>query len=179
MRLSRAACLLALFLSALPAAAQWRDWDADYDEEKKPWLEMQAQIPAYPNPENLVRVQTGSASPHQFFVDTQSISLSEDGVVRYTVVVKAAGGATNVTFEGMRCETREQKLYAIAHRDKSWVRARDPKWQRIVLKDLTPHHHTLYHDYFCPSPARPTPPARAVDALKRGYGIGGRPNTGG
>ena len=29
-----------------------------------------------------------------------------DGVVRYTLVTRTAGGATNVTYEGIRCEGR-------------------------------------------------------------------------
>ena len=91
--------------------------------------------------------------------------------MRYTTVIKTAGGATNVTFEGMRCETREGKLYALGRGDGSWVRARDPKWQRILLRDLTPHRYVLYREYFCPSPAMPTAPKIAIDALRRGVGL--------
>jgi hypothetical protein len=171
MRLSVAVCLLAFAAWALPSAAQWREWDTDFDEDKKSWKEIEAQIPAYPRPENLVRVQTGAATSHEFYVDANSVSVGEDGVVRYTVVVKTGGGATNVTFEGMRCRTRERKLYAIGHADHTWVRAREPQWQRFTLRDLTPHHHTLYHDYFCSAPTRPTPPRRAIDALKRGTSL--------
>ena len=175
MRVSVAVGLVVFAAWSLSASAQWRDWDAEFDEEKKTWKEIQTRIPSYPKPENLLRVQTGAATSHQFYVDASSISLGEDGVVRYTVVVRAAGGATNVTFEGMRCETREQKLYALGRNDSIWVRAREPKWQRVVLRDLTPHHHTLYYEYFCPAPTQPTPPARAVDALKRGVGLGRAP----
>jgi hypothetical protein len=146
-------------------------FEAEFDDDTKSWKEIQAQLPPPPKPENLARVRTGSATSHQFFVDTASISVGADGVTRFTVVVKTTGGATNVTFEGMRCETREQKLYAIGHSDKTWVRARDTKWQRVVLKDLTPHHYTLYHDFFCPSGTRPTPVRQAVNALRRGYGF--------
>ena len=71
----------------------------------------------------------------------------------------------------MRCDTREQKLYALGRSDGSWVRARDPKWERIVLRDLKPHHYVLYRDFFCPSPARATPPKQALNALKRGVGL--------
>src|ERR1700687_1379635 len=171
MRGSIVLCLLAFATWALPAGAQWREWDADFDEDKKSWKEIEARIPPYPKPENLVRIQTGAATPHQFLIDANSVSLGEDGVMRYTVVVKTAGGATNVTFEGMRCETRQQKLYAVGHSDNTWVRARDPKWQRVVLRDLTPHHHTLYYDYFCPERTHATPPKQAIEALKRGTGF--------
>ena len=165
------AALIAAVLFAPATHAQWREWDKDFDEETKGWKEIQAQIPVYPKGEALVRVPTGTATSHHFFVDPRSISLGEDGVMRYTVVSKAAGGALNVTFEGMRCETRERKLYAVGRSDGSWVRARDTQWHRVVLRDLTPHHHTLYHQFFCNERTRPTAPRIAIDALRRGQGL--------
>ena len=170
MRLKAWAAIAALAVVS-HAHAQWRGWDADFDEETKSWKEIQAQIPPYPKPQNLILLEAGSATSHKFYVDAASVSVGEDGVVRYTTVIKAAGGATNVAFEGMRCETREGKLYAIGHADGTWVRARNPKWQRILLRDLKPHHYVLYREYFCPSPAVPTPPRLAIEALRRGVGL--------
>lgn len=164
--------LAALGLAHAAGAAPWAStWEADFDEDTKSWKEIQAQIPAYPKEQNLVRVEAGSETSHRFYVDAASVSVGEDGVVRYTTVVKTSGGATNVSFEGMRCETREQKLYALGHADGTWVRARDPKWQRILLRDLKPHHYMLYREYFCPSPARPTSPRQAIEAMRRGVGL--------
>jgi hypothetical protein len=175
MEAKRAAVLWVLATIVSTASAQWREWDTEFDDGKKTWKEIQAQIPAYPKAENLARVPTGSATSHQFFIDTASVSIGEDGVARYTVVVKTSGGATNVMFEGIRCETREQKLYAIGHSDGVWARARDTSWRRVVLRDLTPHHHTLYYDYFCAFGYYPVPLHQVVDALKRGYGLKARP----
>ena len=150
MRASRSAILAILVIAFVSACSQpkGRQW-ADLEEDEKPWKELKAQAPAYPRPENLVRLNTGTATSHAFFVDTSSITLGEDGVVRYVVLARTAGGATNVSFEGMRCETRERKLYAVGRSDQTWAEARDTKWERVVLRDLTPHHHTLYYDYFC------------------------------
>ena len=152
--------------------AQWREWDAEYDEEKKSWQEIQAQIPPYPKPENLVQLKAGNVTSHRFYIDASSLSVGEDGVTRYTAVVKTTGGATNIAFEGMRCETRERKVYALGHNDGTWARARYSKWQRIELRELTPYYYVLYREYFCPSRARPTNPKRAVEALKWGVGLG-------
>ena len=166
------ALALLLPLGAYAAmATTWSGWEYDYDEERRSWKEIQAQIPPYPKTQNLVLLEAGSETAHRFYIDTASISLGEDGVYRYTTVVKTAGGATNVMFEGMRCETREGKLYALGHSDGTWGRARNPKWQRIVLRDLTPYKYVLYREFFCPSPATPTPPKLAIDALRRGVGL--------
>jgi hypothetical protein len=97
-----------------------------------------------------------------------SISRGEDGVMRYTAVIKAAGGASNVTFEGMRCETREHKVYALGRSDGTWVRARDPKWSRVVYRENTPHQSMLFRDYFCFSRYDLPPVKDVVRALKRG-----------
>jgi len=164
--------LCACVASSAAVAAQWGVWKNDCDEDKKAWKEIEAQIPPYPQPKNLVLLEAGSATSHKFYVDTASLSVGEDGVVRYTSVVKTEGGATNVSFEGMRCSTREQKLYALGRGDGSWVRARDPKWNRILMRDRTPHHWVLYREFFCPRPAAPTPPKAAIDALRNGVGLG-------
>jgi hypothetical protein len=171
MQVDRVVCMIVFAAISLSVRAQWREWDAEFDEEKKSWQEIQAQIPPYPKEENLVRVDAGRATSHQFYVDASSVTLGEDGVMRYTVVVRAGGGATNVSFEGMRCETREQKLYALGRADKTWVRARDPQWHRIELRELTPHRYVLYREYFCAERTRPTAPKRALEALRRGVGV--------
>lgn len=110
---------------------------------------MEARIPAYPRAGDLVPFEAGAVSPHRFYLDARSLAVGEDGVVRYTLVVKTAGGATNVTFEGIRCEVRQLKIYAVGHPNGSWARARNPQWRRIDLQDANHHHHALYAEYLC------------------------------
>lgn len=157
------ACLL-----PLTAAGQWRVFESIFDDEKKAWTEIEAKLPPYPQAQNLLPFDAHDASAHKFFVDAPSISIGEDGVVRYTLVIRAAGGAANVSFEGIRCETREQKYYAIGHANGAWSKARDPKWRRIESRDINRHHGILYVDFFC-SGKFPVKSAQAViNALKYG-----------
>ncbi len=150
MGISRKA-VFALLAGALStsAAAQWSGWDYTFDREIKPWQELQLQLPPYPGPETLIAFDAGAATAHRFFVDEKSISLGEDGVVRYTLVIKTSGGATNVMFEGIRCETREKKTYALGHSDGTWARARNPDWRFIERRAYDRHYNTLYDDIFC------------------------------
>jgi hypothetical protein len=136
-------------LTALPAMAQWKDWDYDLDQEKKPWAEMQARLPAYPKPENLLTLDLGSNTANRYFVDAASVSVGDDEVVRYTLVVKAGGGATNVSFEGIRCKTKEFRIYAFGHANNQWSRARNPGWREIQAREINGYHFALRHDYFC------------------------------
>ncbi|MGH8661777.1 MAG: CNP1-like family protein [Burkholderiales bacterium] len=148
-RAAHLAVAAALTVSVSAALAQWREWDSDFDDGRKPWKEIETRIPSYPRSGDLIPFEAGAASPHRFYLDARSLSVGEDGVVRYTLVVKTAGGATNVTFEGIRCELRQQKIYAVGHPNGSWARARNPQWRRIDFQDANHHHHALYGEYLC------------------------------
>lgn len=148
-----------------PAQGQWGQWGADFDEGKKPWKEIEAKIPAYPKPENLLPFEAVKTSGHRYFIDAQSLSLGEDGVVRYVLVIQTAGGATNVTFEGMRCDMRQQKYYAIGQKNGGWTRARDPQWRRIAGYGQS-RHGTLYDEYFCADNKLPATPRQIIHMLR-------------
>lgn len=122
---------------------------SDFDEDKKPWKEIEAVMPAYPTADNLVAFPGGGESAHRFFLDPHSLSIGADGVVRYTLVVKTTGGATNVTYEGIRCDEREQKTYAVGQANGGWLNARNPQWRRIQHRSVNNHHGVLYTDFLC------------------------------
>jgi hypothetical protein len=128
---------------ATPVRAQ------DLDMETKPWREIEAALPAYPRTENLVPLIAGQASGHRFFVDAPSLSIGSDGVVRYTLVIRTSGGAMNVTHEGMRCNERVLKIYAVGQQSGAWQQARDPQWRRLEYRTINNHHGILHSDYLC------------------------------
>lgn len=155
-------------LMARPAVSQWKDWDYNLDQEKKPWAELQTQIPPYPKPENLLKFDAGAATPHSYFVDRASVSVGDDGVVRYTLMVRTSGGATNVSFEGIRCEARELKVYAFGRPNGEWSRARDSQWRRIEAREINNHHLTLHNEHFCPARRWAAPVAQILRTLQSG-----------
>jgi hypothetical protein len=165
----RASTLIFLVVATLVAAgarAQWRDWDSDFDEDKKPWKEIEAKIPPYPKDADLVQFDAGAATSHRFFLDASSIIIGDDQVVRYTLVVKTSGGATNVTFEGIRCQAREQKTYALGHlKNREWGRARNPQWRYIQYHEINRHHGALFADYLCGGTASERYPLASVKEM--------------
>lgn len=163
-------------LPAAPALAQWEGWDYNFDREITPWAEMQGQLPAFPAEQNLIPLNVSAVTPHRFFVDAASVSAGSDGVVRYTLVIRTAGGSSNITFEGIRCESREQKYYAIGRGDKTWARARNPQWRPITFKDVNAQHLTLYSEFMCRGKFMMESTEQIVQALRRGPQ---RPDTGG
>jgi hypothetical protein len=54
-----------------------------------------------------------------------------------------------VSFEGIRCQGREQKYYAVGRPDGSWARARSAEWRRIEPADVNRHHYVLATEFFC------------------------------
>ena len=159
--------LLLLFVP-LTASAEWGKFEYEFDEEK-PWAEIEAQLPSYPKEENLLPFFVSAATDNLFFVDAASISTGGDGVVRYTMLVKSSAGAVNVSFEGIRCASRERKLYAFGRKEESWSRARSSKWEPVRYQDRNRQHHVLYDDFFCPGGIIVKNPQEAVDLLKRGF----------
>jgi hypothetical protein len=157
---------LLLLILPLTAHAEWGQFDFEFENEK-PWVELSAQLPPYPKAENLVEFKVSSATPHRHFVDTASISVGEDKVVRYTVVIEAAGGAKNVSFEGMRCETGERRLYAYGHADGSWSKARNAGWEGIKFRSMLSYQKALYEDHFCPDGINVKDAKEATQNLRR------------
>lgn len=160
--------ILLVLLLSLPffAHAEWGKFDSDFDQEK-PWVEVAAQLPAYPKDENLIPFNVSSATRNKYFIDANSVSVGEDLVIRYTVVIEAAGGARNVSFEGMRCESAERRLYAYGHPDGTWSKARNAAWEGIKLRSLLSYRKALYEDHFCPDDIRVRDGKEAVQNLRR------------
>lgn len=118
MHQGRVILLAAGFLAlAGPAAGQKFYGDKKYGEfyeEEKIWVEQEAKLPDFPKTHNLIEFDAGAATRNRHYVDGSTLSVGEDGVVRYAVVVRTSGGATNVNYEGIRCSAKERKLYATA-----------------------------------------------------------------
>lgn len=164
--------MLCALLVITPASAFFgpkKKSDYEYENEK-PWVEIQAELPVYPKPENLLQFDAGPASTNLHFVDGSSITVGEDGVVRFTLVVKSDAGAKNVSYEGIRCQTNERKVYAYGRsNNETWAPARFPKWTDLehIKQNYAPR--SLYRYYFCPLGIGMVKDAdEAVRALKAG-----------
>lgn len=124
-------------------------FEEDFDNINKSWQEIAIQLPPLPKPENLLEFEVGRATTMKFAVDAKSISVGNDSVVRYTLVSRSPSGAENISYEGIRCETQERKLYAFGHKDGSWARSRRDQWERFTGTVANSQHAALARDYFC------------------------------
>jgi len=158
--------LALLFCLPFAARAEWGQFDFEFDQDK-PWSEVAVKLPAYPKAESLIPFNVSSATRNQHFIDAESISVGEDRVVRYTVIIEAAGGAKNVSFEGIRCESGERRLYAYGHPGGTWSKARNAGWEGIKLRSLLSYQKALFEDHFCPDGIRVRDGKEAVRNLRQ------------
>ena len=141
------------------------DWELE--QEKRDWREAETPAPPPPGSGELLAFFVSSASDYRVFVDAASLAPGADGVVRYTLVVRSPLGAESVTYEGIRCATREVKTYAYGSADRSWS-VRPGSWRRIDARSAQRWHDALWHEYFCPRGLAIRSAAEGIDALKRG-----------
>lgn len=143
---------------------------ADFDEEYdvKQWQEMAVLMPAAPNPASLIPFYVSAATENRFFIDGATLSVGEDGVVRYVLIVQTAGGAKNTSFEGMRCVSRERRIYASGRLDGSWSKSRNNEWVRIRDAAGNRQYAELFLEYFCPGGAIARNAEEARQALLAG-----------
>ena len=102
----------------------------------------------------------------------ESILVGTDGVVRYSVVVRTAGGATNTTYEGLRCASGQKRLYAVGRADGKWVEAKISQWTEIRSRSPNEYQATLYADFFCRGRVIVRDRQEALRLLQRGASRG-------
>ncbi|WP_169708572.1 CNP1-like family protein [Trinickia terrae] len=127
------------------------------------WVENKVDtLPPLPQAGDLLPFNVSQNTPLKFSVDAKSLTVGSDGIVRYTVVVTSPGGARNVNYEGIRCDTYEWRLYAGLNADHDgWDRTVQNDWRRIENGNLNAYQASLYQDYFCAN-KMPTGSAKSI-----------------
>jgi len=136
--------------------------------EVAPWSETGITLPAYPLDIDLVEFSVDDpGSLFRYFIDLKSLSVGDTGsVVRYTLVIQAPSGSRNVSFEGLRCDTQEHKIYAFGTGQGQFRPLKAPQWMRIRSSGSDRPYRDLREFYFCqPSPRYR--PYEAVEILRR------------
>ena len=125
------------------------NWSREYVTEAPAWKEQQAELPAWPDPGRLLEVTVNRANfPFRVYLDPESLSIGEDRVLRYTVVVVSASGARNISFEGIRCGQRSYRRYAYGA-GAAWVPLSDEPWRPLLEDGMDSYRYVLYRDYLC------------------------------
>lgn len=162
----KSVCAALLLSLVLPAAhASDEGFDSSFEAEDTPWIELAAKLPPPPADDRLLEFTVSAVAPHHYYIDRDSISVGSDGVIRYTVVIRTAGGVNNAFFEGLRCETAESRQYAHLRSDGSWMRASRSAWQPVALSSALAWRKALYEDFLCPDGLPVASAERAISLL--------------
>jgi hypothetical protein len=178
MKLSTIAALLLVIGSASMLAAcsgggdsRWlrvADPDEEGADENIPRKEDALALPPFPVGDRLLEVAIGGASRNAYFVDPASITVGQDWVIRYTVVVRSPSGAKTISYEGLNCTDYEYKIYATGRPDGTWAEAKRPQWSHVRYTELNRYRIVLFTDFFCPKKVPVRSSGEAVRALKAG-----------
>ena len=138
--------LLALLALYAPFASLANTDDADNDALK---AESPVVLPAPAQKNNLLSFYVSPTTTLEFAIDAKSVSVTEEGIVRFVLIVTSQSGASNISYEGIRCSTGERKLYAVGQTNGSWRTARRDVWETIIDRGINRQHAALAKDYFC------------------------------
>ena len=162
MRFTRSVVVLccAFGLVAAHAASPFNDDDL-YGEQGGPayrgkstpeWSEQDALIPPWPVEEDLIPVDLSLPEfPYRLFIDAKSLSVGDDKVVRYTVVLRSSNGVENVSYEGILCNHMQLQRYAYGSRGQ-FRAVRKSGWRYIREKGQDRYRRALARHFFCPLP---------------------------
>ena len=136
---------------------------------REAWKEISVEIPPPPRDKDLIpfTVDDSENKDFTYAIDRRSLRVDEDRVVRYTLVIESRRGVRNYAFEGLRCHTKEYKVYAYGS-SKGKMRARkEPKWKAIKDERFGRVHRDLHYYYMCePNINRPLERDEIILALK-------------
>lgn len=132
------------------------------------WKELGVAPPTYPSDSDLIAVRMPATYTLKVYLDEKSISLAQDGITRFTLVVESASGSRNVFFEGYHCDVREYKTYASGTSEKTFEPIRKPKWERVPYYDINAFRFQLLRYYVCDpnSLSVALPPRELIHRLK-------------
>jgi hypothetical protein len=176
-----------MVLAATPVLAETADpfhrtpqrytQDGENYEPQQSWKENATGLPPYPLDADFTSFYVSAAATSQFYVDIAHITLGTDGVVRYALLIVTPSGARNLRYEGMRCQTREWRVYALGRANhQTWAMARSDRWLPIRDVPVNRQHAALFQDFFCPDGLMASRLEAVVAAFKKeGSRLPGQP----
>jgi hypothetical protein len=140
----------------------------DFDESQvEQWKESEVTLPPYPKDQDLLAVPLLATDTLKIYIDRASLSRGPDRVARFSLVVESPSGARSVFYDGLRCETREYKTYAIGSPEQTFAPVKHAAWRPIPRLAANAFRYQLYQHYICDAHASAQTPEDIVRRLTR------------
>jgi len=144
-------------------------WAQSYSGEEKAWQELEGELPAWPLKDNLLEVDAGTEGlQYTVYLDELSLAKSEDGVVRYTVILVSSTGVWNVSNEGLHCGEKMFRRYAYGI-DGSWQPLPDSPWKPLRGRGANQYRMVFYMRYICDPTRMQESPAQILDRFRENW----------
>ncbi len=168
-RLASALLPLALLAACGSDVSKWeRENEARLAKDEN---EVLPKRPPFPQPASLIQFSPRSASEFRFYVDGATLEVLPKGVIRYVLVARSPSGIDNISYESMRCQSAEFRIYALGQADGTWG-GRATEWRSIAAAKQ-PSRIALHRDFFCAQGTWVSSVDEGRMALRRG----GHPNA--
>ncbi len=135
------ACLCLAVLTG-SAAAQLAPNDPDWKEIDAPT------VPVF-STDRLLAIEMPVFMTLRFGIDPQTLTVSQDGIVRYVAVASSPSGAVNAMYEGIRCATGEFKTYARMSNSGQWQTTKNGVWRQMDDSAASKHTRALAFQAVC------------------------------
>jgi len=141
-------------------------WQGDFEyTEAEAWKESAVVLPPYPDPSDLLEVGIGN-NRYDFFIDTRNLTLGDDEVTRYTLVLRSRSGAENIFFEGIRCINQQYRGYGYGSSDGKIHPLEQSEWKPVQGGDGFGFRFELARFYFCSHGNLPYDPPKIIDRIR-------------
>ena len=117
--------------------------------ENPDWKEIDVPPPPSFNKDKLIPIEMPAYVALRFGVDPATLTVTNDGVVRYVMVASGSGGSVNAMYEGIRCASGEFKTYARISSSGQWVPLKDPQWRPLNDNNTSKHALALARQGAC------------------------------
>lgn len=80
---------------------------------------------------HLIRVDMPANASLRFAVDPVTLTIAQDGEIRYVMVASSTTAVRNVMYEGLRCSSSEVTTYARQNSAGQWAPISEPQWRPL------------------------------------------------
>jgi hypothetical protein len=137
--------------------------------EDPDWKEVDVPAPPVFNKDRLIPVNMPPYVTLRFGVDPATVTITDDGVIRYVMVAQGpgAGGTLSAMYEGIRCAAGEFKTYARFGASGQWAMVSNSPWRSLTDNNTSKHALALARQGACDGRAAVARSVRdIVSALK-------------
>jgi len=108
------------------------------------------ELPRFPRAQDLLPIRGDApGANYNYYIDVNSVFLSDNEVLRYTIIIQSPNGSSNIVYEGIRCATQEIMVLAYGTRDGRFARMPNPKWIYVHTQGPLAYRTALVERYVC------------------------------